>query len=62
MATPAGSLNWADVAGPPSPLWPLNPMPATVAMIPEVDILQIRSILLIGNCSLNHSMKNSSGI
>ena len=33
-ATPEGLLIWALVAGPPSPLKPAVPLPATVAMFP----------------------------
>ena len=35
-ATPVGNLNAALVAGPPSPLKPAMPMPASVVMTPEV--------------------------
>ena len=34
MATPIGEFSWALGAGPPSPLKPIAPVPATVVMIP----------------------------
>ena len=41
-ATPAGKNSRAAVAGPPSPLKPLLPVPATVVMTPAVSTLRIR--------------------
>src|SRR5881296_1293217 len=41
-ATPLGSYNEAEVAGPPSPLNPCLPLPAMVLMIPAVLTLRIR--------------------
>ena len=36
-ATPTGKYRPADVASPPSPVYPLVPSPATVVMIPSPD-------------------------
>ena len=41
-ATPKGKAKLALVAGPPSPLNPEMPFPATVVMIPEVSTLRMR--------------------
>ena len=41
-ATPKGESNRASMAGPPSPLKPRSPVPATVLMTPEVSTLRMR--------------------
>src|SRR5512139_3235054 len=41
-AKPAAAYNVAAVAGPPSPLKPISPVPATVVMIPSGLIFRIR--------------------
>src|ERR1022692_977423 len=41
-ATPYGTLSCASVAGPPSPLNPAVPVPATVVIIPPADTFRIR--------------------
>src|SRR6266705_3023330 len=41
-ATPLGSFNDAEVAGPPSPLNPSLPLPAIVVIVPAVSTLRIR--------------------
>src|SRR5262249_27669828 len=41
-ATSVGPANCADVAGPPSPLKPTTPLPATLVMMPDGEITRIR--------------------
>ena len=41
-AIPSGNRSWAAVAGPPSPENPLVPLPATVVMVPPVEIIRTR--------------------
>ena len=41
-ATPLGSFNDAEVAGPPSPEKPSTPLPATVVMMPLTETFRIR--------------------
>ena len=40
--TPQGALNSAEIAGPPSPENPWDPLPATVVMMPLVETFRIR--------------------
>ena len=40
--TPRGRFSCADVAGPPSPLSPAVPLPATVLMLPSAATLRTR--------------------
>ena len=44
--TSSGQLSCAEVAGPPSPLKPPVPFPATVVMIPLVDMRRTTRLLL----------------
>ena len=45
-AKPWGALIWAMAAGPPSPLWPPVPVPATVVITPAVSTLRMRWLLV----------------
>src|SRR5262252_9473471 len=43
-ASALGRENDAEVAGPPSPEYPSEPLPATVVMMPLADTFRIRSV------------------
>ena len=48
-ATAVGEWIWAAVAGPPSPLKPAVPVPATVVIIPAAETFRMRSLYMSAN-------------